>query len=627
MALLVSFGILGTPRARIVRDTIRAWVAILRDLSGNPLTRLRVAWANARNKLVADNIPKNIRGLMSNIINILIRAGWDPRQFNVWNDDDGSTWAIVSVKASPDSVAAAIIKSYHRADLKRACGHHNGGGMQDGIDYHNTMNVLRAFTKKQYTRKCALGTVVAGATWAAKRIHGINGSVSPLCTRCGLGVEEDDLHQFWCCPANHDIDDVAVSSTRVLEQAALLQAGRFPCLWLRGILPASFTSIDPQFAPIEGLEVTYASPDKAAFGSGTYYGDASGGLHTSHTAIRRCGAGLAAIDEQGQLVYGASFNLPGAVQTVPRGEIFALVLLVRLALEHSNIYYVTDNKGLYDTYNSGPEAGDFTVNCDLYDEIFSSARRKALELSVRWMPSHLKEGDERPAGVSWADVKGNDHADKLARSAADKHQVPKQMSTDYLYYVSLVAKIQKGMAAIIVSLPDRKREDREATASSAVCATPRATIKRCLANTDHAIVHKGERISCKRCGSSFSKRDPNLKHWLQCKCAAKPSAPAGSTNLAPAEADAAPPSRSTTYPQRHPGLTHLSNKAIHHTHDMYIYRGLSYCNRCGYIATNQVRALSDQCVEPRRNGQNVLKHIREGKVPPSLKLGKWPDEL
>ena len=140
-------------------------------------------------------------------------------------------------------------------------------------------------------------------------------------------------------------------------------------------------------------------------------------------------------------------------------------------------------------------------------------------------------------------------------------------------------------------------------------------------------MHRGERVSCKQCGSSFSTRDPNLKHWLQCKCSAKPIVPTGSLNQAPAEAARPPPNRSTQCPQRHPGLTHLGNKPIHHTHDMYIFRGLSYCNRCGYIATNQVRALSDRCVEPRRNGKNVLKHIREGKVPPSTKLAKWPDEL
>jgi hypothetical protein len=289
---------------------------------------------------------------------------------------------------------------------------------------------------------------------------------------------------------------VAVSKTRALEPTALSQAALFPCLWLRGILPASFTRIDPQFAPIEVLEVIYTSPDQAVFGSGTYYGDASGGLHTSHTAIRRCGVGLAAIDEQGQLIYGASFNLPRAVQTVPRGEIFALVLLIRLASEHSNIDYVTDNEGLYNTYSSGPEAGDVSVNCDLYNEIFSSARRKALRLSVRWMPSHLQEGGERPTGVSLSDVRGNDHADKLARVAADKYQVPLQVSTDYLYYVSLVAKIQKRLATIVVSLPDRKRDAREATVSSTVSATPRATIKHSLAETDHVIIHKGGRMSC-----------------------------------------------------------------------------------------------------------------------------------
>ena len=66
--------------------------------------------------------------------------------------------------------------------------------MRDGIDYHNTMNVLRACTKKQYTHKCALEAVVAGASWPARRIHSVNNSVSPVCSRCNLEVEEDDLH-------------------------------------------------------------------------------------------------------------------------------------------------------------------------------------------------------------------------------------------------------------------------------------------------------------------------------------------------------------------------------------------------------------------------------------------------
>jgi len=141
------------------------------------------------------------------------------------------------------------------------------------------------------------------------------------------------------------------------------------------------------------------------------------------------------------------------------------------------IDYVTDNEGLFKAYKNGPQAGELSVNCDLYHEIFESASRKSLRLSVRWMPSHLKDGEERPSSVSVLDVKGNDHADKLARVAADKHQVPLQVSTDYLFYVSLVAKIQRRLAAIIVSLPDRKREDREATASSSASAGQHASLQ------------------------------------------------------------------------------------------------------------------------------------------------------
>jgi hypothetical protein len=188
------------------------------------------------------------------------------------------------------------------------------------------------------------------------------------------------------------------------------------------------------------------------------------------------------------------------------------------------------------------------------------------------MPSHLKDGEERPSGVSVLDVKGNDHADKLARVAADKHQVPLQVSTDYLFYVSLVAKIQRRLAAIIVSLPDRKREDREATASSSASAGQHASLRQCLDVTDHDIVHKGERVSCRLCGNSFSSRDPMVKHWMKCKCTATPAAPAVNPNPVPVVCMMPDPSRTMQCPQRNPGITHLEIR-LYTIHTTCIYLG------------------------------------------------------
>ena len=100
--------------------------------------------------------------------------------------------------------------------------------------------------------------------------------------------------------------------------------------------------------------------------SGTYYGDASGGDFSSVPLIRRVGVGLCSISPQGNLLFGVHCNLPGDVQTVPRGEIYALYLLLQLASPMATIDYVTDNEGLYDVYNKGPKFSQTTNNCDLF---------------------------------------------------------------------------------------------------------------------------------------------------------------------------------------------------------------------------------------------------------------------
>ena len=91
-------------------------------------------------------------------------------------------------------------------------------------------------------------------------------------------------------------------------------------------------------------------PLPIVWNSGTYYGDASGGDFTTFAPIRRIGCGLAAIDSNGALIAGMSLNLPGPVQTVPRGELFALVMLMHFVDLCSDIDYVTDNWGLFSAF-------------------------------------------------------------------------------------------------------------------------------------------------------------------------------------------------------------------------------------------------------------------------------------
>ena len=64
--------------------------------------------------------------------------------------------------------------------------------------------------------------------------------------------------------------------------------------------------------------------------------------------------------------FGASFNLPGEVQTVGRGELFALWYLAEQLQVNSDISFITDNLNVHDTFHKGSIAARNSNNCDLW---------------------------------------------------------------------------------------------------------------------------------------------------------------------------------------------------------------------------------------------------------------------
>ena len=101
-------------------------------------------------------------------------------------------------------------------------------------------------------------------------------------------------------------------------------------------------------------------PEHALFGSGKYNGDGSGGLHSQHPTLRRCGLAIVCLKEDvDQVAYALQCNLPGPVQTVPRAEIYATMLLLTKAKRNSNLEYFTDHQALRNNYNQGRGAGAY----------------------------------------------------------------------------------------------------------------------------------------------------------------------------------------------------------------------------------------------------------------------------
>jgi len=689
VALLVVFGPLGTPRSRLVRETIGAWFQLLSSLSPACIDLLRKAWFEARTSLGDNPCVNDIKGILSNVIYILIKARWKPIAYNAWRDEDQSLWVLTPGEVSPNAVTAAIVKATTRVELKNAALHYNGLGIQDGIDLDSTLSLTRSLDQSkpaQFQTKCAVETVLSAGAWPAERVHSIHPSFPSTCNRCGHS-NETALHTYWECPANSNIEHDAVINTQYLCERAIQRSHELPCLWLRGLLPSHLTVVDPIHDPTDELNLIYIQPLDVIWVSGTYYGDASGGEHTQYPKLRRVGVGLAKLNSDRSLCFGIRSNLPGLVQTVSRGELFALVILLRLCTEDLVIDFVTDNKGVCDNFNS-PSKGGLSMNCKLFKEVFQLIHNKNLKVSVRWMPSHLDNIDDSQVCISPSDLEGNKKADEFAGLSAIELRLPPSATVGHIHYVKLVRNIQMRLAVIIMHLPGRKK----ARVHRPAVSKPR--LQEVIDESSHAIIKLPNRFQCSLCKNSFAAYDGALKTWLLSCCPARSRrtgslgmnttghqsaaehtvATAGPSPIHSSGADSASSSScavprsarrmtfkgphlnfvplpgplqhidtqvSSLYPAPvtfniYPGprptvvppedrAIHIGNATVHASHVINTHRGLRYCARCGCVVTNQARKLSRQCEPPKAHGINVKRDIYKDRLPRSLSLTSWPD--
>ena len=361
--LVLGYGWKSHPKARILRETFTYHFKLLASLrvSGEFQDAI-YAWNKA--KLVFENSSNTqaintscIHGPITVVIAYLRYLGWDPFGLNVWIDHNKDKWILDDTSRSPEAVISAFLERSNFWDQQTAALYYCGNGIDLGIDHEISFAWHRA-KGISYIDRCTIETILCGGCWPNLRIHQIHPNVSPLCQRCGQ-AEDTALHCYWTCPCNSNIDDEAVAKTQDLIPSAVAKFGIETCFWLRGIVPIEWSQealnrIEHNHTKDEACVVTNASGTAPNFsGSITVYGDASGGKFTSFQALRRVGVGLAAIDNEGELVWAISMNLPGKCQTVPRGELFAIYYTVFKSADDTQIEFITDNLGCYNTYNKG----------------------------------------------------------------------------------------------------------------------------------------------------------------------------------------------------------------------------------------------------------------------------------
>jgi hypothetical protein len=241
-------------------------------------------------------------------------------------------------------------------------------------------------------------------------------------------------------------------------------------------------------------------------------------------------------------------------------------------------------------YNGGYKKATMSCsNCDLYYELFQLIQAKRLKVSVKWMPSHLKDKNckkIRPDHVSDLDICGNDLADKYAEESAVEAQVPSKVASECLFHYSLVKRIQWRIITVISNLPDRK-----------FCKTVR-TVKEHTQDLDdvfnkskHDLTRDKDRYSCRNCLENFNAKDKSFMHWLSGNCARIPS---------------------RNKPTPFDGLIHIGNQNIHHSHNMFIHQMVKICSKCGCKSGDTVlKKLALPCEPPTEYGLASLAAIHK----------------
>lgn len=212
------------------------------------------------------------------------------------------------------------------------------------------------------------------------------------------------------------------------------------------------------------------------------------------------------------------------------------------------------------------------------------------------MPSHLREKmlDEQfsmPAGVTDADVTGNDWADELAGKASTYAELPLNVTTPIIYYKNLAMRIQRRLVAVLCALPNRSKHTHFPRVP-----IPFDSIEDLCNNSKHLIFECGNFLACSRCKASKHRNSQGIKHWLKGQCYAIGTA---SDRPIPLQQE----------------FIQIGKLNIHNSHKTYKFKDTYFCNRCGCFARVKIRHLAQQCEAPTEAGLKFLFNIQKGIVP------------
>lgn len=294
--------------------------------------------------------------------------------------------------------------------------------------------------------------------------------------------------------------------------------------------------------------------------------------------------------------------LPGAIQTVPRAELYALLIVVHHVRPNALVHFFTGNKNTRDTYYKGQSRAALAANAYMWGSLFHQIEAKSRKVHVYWMPSHT---DTEPAKLEKAPqwlkpwhVLGNNKADKLADLAANLHNIPRYQAKPVLEILNMQSLIQKRLVAVIKSMPPRRLRAEAMQIPKKV--SRHTAISRLLTKSSHpASIHKN-RVVCHQCKQSMPIRAPQVPDFLATTC----------------------------HPPDQQWSVAIGNRHTHPSHRLRPYGGVYICTRCGSVAREVIKNLGKPCInlekheEPTPGGKINLRAYAANRPPQGCK--GWP---
>ena len=357
--------------------------------------------------------------------------------------------------------------------------------------------------------------------------------------------------------------------------------------------------------------------------SGLYHTDASGGDFSSFKELRRCGIGLAFLcqdeDAFGSLspdlfLWGAFSPLPGKLQTVPRAELYAILVVCLHVVREGQIVIVSDSKLNVDAFIKGEQFCMTAANSDIWRELFDCIETRALTLQLQWSKGHADNPETYLSyGVTPRNLLGNLCADALAGRGAEVGQVSYQDSMNLKWHRALVKRIQARAVVILNATQSKSLQKSQACEKVKPLKVRKVTTSGLAVATEHRFTTLSRTLHCYVCLRHSGHTQAARRAFLQSPC---------KVDITMVNAIFKGSSKPATVPLER--IVQIGRRSIHASHKLCIYKGLYYCTKCGYHAHAKAQKLLSPCQERSAEGVKRASRIGQGKLPSGM--SRWPND-